>query len=405
MRILLINHYAGAPHLGMEYRPYYMAREWVKAGHKVWIVAADHSHLRQVPTTTGIQEIDGITYRWISTPAYQGNGIIRVLNIRAFCGKLNDLSGWIKSDVRPDVVIASSTYPMDIWPCRNIAQQNGARLVWEVHDLWPLSPMELGGMPWWHPFILWVQRAEDAACRSADVVISMLPHADRHLISRGLTPHKFHYVPNGINLQDWEQSTQPMPTEHKALFDKLASQGRWVLGYAGALGVSNSLHTVIDAFANLKDTKASLVLVGQGPEKERLIQRASRQGGDIYFLPPVTKQLVPGVLSACDALYVGSQNKHLYQFGVSPNKVMDYAMAAKPIINAIAAPNDFVAEANCGISVLPENPAVVVDAVRQLMALPSNELSDMGRRGKKHVTEHFTYSILGQKFLSAIIPA
>ena len=46
MNILLINHYAGTPALGMEYRPYYLAREWVSAGHRVQIVAAAYSHVR-----------------------------------------------------------------------------------------------------------------------------------------------------------------------------------------------------------------------------------------------------------------------------------------------------------------------------------------------------------------------
>ena len=39
MNLLLINHYAGTPELGMEYRPYYLAREWVRQGHQVHIVA------------------------------------------------------------------------------------------------------------------------------------------------------------------------------------------------------------------------------------------------------------------------------------------------------------------------------------------------------------------------------
>ena len=47
MNILLINHYAGSPQYGMEYRPYYLAREWVKVGHKVTIVGASFSHLRR----------------------------------------------------------------------------------------------------------------------------------------------------------------------------------------------------------------------------------------------------------------------------------------------------------------------------------------------------------------------
>ena len=46
MNVLLINHYAGSPRLGMEYRPFYLAREWVRAGHRVQIVAASFSHVR-----------------------------------------------------------------------------------------------------------------------------------------------------------------------------------------------------------------------------------------------------------------------------------------------------------------------------------------------------------------------
>ena len=63
MRLLLVNHYAGSPALGMEFRPYYLAREWVRAGHAVQIVAADHSHVRTVQPPAGDSVEDGIAYR------------------------------------------------------------------------------------------------------------------------------------------------------------------------------------------------------------------------------------------------------------------------------------------------------------------------------------------------------
>lgn len=40
MNILLVNQYAGSKYHGMEFRPYYLGLEWVKAGHKVTIVVA-----------------------------------------------------------------------------------------------------------------------------------------------------------------------------------------------------------------------------------------------------------------------------------------------------------------------------------------------------------------------------
>ena len=79
MNILLINHYAGSPQHGMEYRPYYLAREWVGGGHRVSIVAASYSHLRlrQPPEDDDFSEqcIDDIRYVWLRTPQYRGNGV------------------------------------------------------------------------------------------------------------------------------------------------------------------------------------------------------------------------------------------------------------------------------------------------------------------------------------------
>ena len=139
MNILVINHYAGSPQHGMEYRPYYLAREWVRCGHAVLIVAASFSHVRQhQPDCAGAvreEEIDGVGYRWLPAPSYAGNGIARVRNIWAFLAQLWRDAGRLAGPFEPDVVIASSTYPMDIWVARRIAKLAGAKLVYEVHDL------------------------------------------------------------------------------------------------------------------------------------------------------------------------------------------------------------------------------------------------------------------------------
>lgn len=73
MNILLINHYAGSNEYGMEYRAYYLAKEWVKQGHKVTIVAATFFHLRLknpiVEKDYQVEMIDGIKYFWLKTPS------------------------------------------------------------------------------------------------------------------------------------------------------------------------------------------------------------------------------------------------------------------------------------------------------------------------------------------------
>ncbi len=156
--------------------------------------AASHSHLltaRQPALTTGKvthETIQGVFYRWFPTPVYSGNGLGRVRNIVSFLGQLWMSSKKLARELEPQVVIASSTYPMDIWVAAQIARHSRAKLVFEVHDLWPLTRQ--GGVDRtsmecrrWHPFIIWCQRAEDYACRRADVVVSLLPKAADYLES------------------------------------------------------------------------------------------------------------------------------------------------------------------------------------------------------------------------------
>ncbi|MGH8855479.1 MAG: glycosyltransferase, partial [Telluria sp.] len=197
MNILLVNHYAGSVHHGMEYRPYYLAREWVRLGHRVRIVAASHAHVRaRAPDLQGRsrrdETIDGIDYTWFATPPYRGNGAGRVRNMAAFVARLWWEARTLAREVAPGAVIASSTYPLDIWPAHRIARLAGARLLHEVHDLWPLSPMELGGHSRHHPFIRLLQAAEDYACRHADTIVAILPKVRTHLEARGMAPHKLH---------------------------------------------------------------------------------------------------------------------------------------------------------------------------------------------------------------------
>ena len=122
LNILLINHYAGSVRHGMEFRPYYLAREWVRQGHRVRIVASSQSHIRaQAPDMAGRdrldQNIDGVDYTWFATPPYCGNGVGRILNMLSFVWRLvreGPALAQNEQNARPDVVIDSSTYPLDI---------------------------------------------------------------------------------------------------------------------------------------------------------------------------------------------------------------------------------------------------------------------------------------------------
>ena len=403
MNILLINHYAGSPELGMEFRPYYMAKEWVKMGHQVLIVGGSFSHLRKVQPQGEEDLIDGIRYRWVKLNTYKGNGVGRIRSMFSFVSKL--WWGYKKyiGDFEPDVVIASSTYPLDIYPARRIAKYYGAKLVYEVHDLWPLSPMELGGYSNRHPFSMIMQKAENDCYKNVDAVVSMLPLAVEHMKAHGLAAGKFYYVPNGIVLADWKNPTG-LPEEHGILLNELHKKGKFIVGFAGAHGIANSLYAVIDAVALVEKQDVVLVLVGGGQEKNNLIKYTQKKKIDnVYFLPPVNKLAIPSLLKEMDVLYVGLQRQSLFRFGISPNKMFDYMMAAKPIIQAIEAGNNLVREADCGIDVEPDNKTEISKAILNLKAMSQEERIEMGENGRRFVLSHHTYQVLGKQFLDIMI--
>jgi glycosyltransferase involved in cell wall biosynthesis len=407
LNILLINHYAGSLRHGMEFRPYYLAREWCQLGHRVRIVASASSHVRaHDPQLKGLsrldETIDGIEYTWFDTPAYVGNGAGRALNMAAFVLRMYREGASLARGFRPDVVIASSTYPLDIWPAHRIARLAGARLLFEVHDLWPLSPMELGGHSKWHPLIMLLQAAENYACRRADAIVSILPKVRAHLEAHGMAPHKLHIVPNGTDPAEWLCEPPPLGGPAADTLAALRQGGHFIVGYAGAHGVANTLDTFLDAASLMRDEPVAFVLAGGGPEKARLQQRALDEGlRKLRFLEPVSKEQIPALLQRFDLAYNGLQRQPLYRFGISPNKLIDYMMAARPILQAIDAGNDPVTEAGCGLTVLAEDAPAVAQGIRTILAMDPEQREALGQQGRKFALENLTYRVLGQRFLKA----
>lgn len=400
-RILIINHYAGAPEYGMEHRSFYFAREWVRAGHDVLVAGASYSHLRRSnPVVEGASKretLEGVDFVWLKTPRYQGNGARRVINMLAFMLRLRTTAREDIVTFNPDVVIASSTYTWDNWGAAYYARICKAKHIYEVHDLWPLSPKELGGMSVWNPFIFSLQLAENFACRRADHVTSLLPHAGPHLEAHGMAAHKFICIPNGIDPDEWSDRA-PLPSAHRDALQNYKSKHDFVVGYAGGHGISNALDTFV-AIAAALSPSIGFVSVGDGQEKQGLMERAKALGADILFLPSVPKACVPSLLEMFDVLYLGWKPSPLYRFGISPNKLFDYMMAGLPILHVVEAANDPVKDSQCGISVRPGDTEGCLRAIERLVRMSTEERKAMGDRGREYVLRNHSIPLLAQKFL------
>ncbi len=405
--ILLINHYAGSNRLGMEYRPFYLAREWAAHGHSVTVLAANYSHLRTSQPVVGADlettEEEGVRFRWLRANKYAGNGVGRVSNMLAFIGKLFAYADRIGREEHPDVVICSSTYPLDIYPGAKIARSAGAQLVFEVHDLWPLTPVLLGGYSPTHPYIRCLRRAEEWAYRNAERVISILPNTREYMVSRGLDPRKFAHVPNGVPVSQVLSAQNDLPGAAKVRVAQERKRGRFLVGYAGGINLAMALGTLLEAASILGSDEVSFFLAGDGPEAGNLRAQLARSNLDnFHLLGHIPKLSILNFLSTMDVLAIPWHRSPLYAFGVSPNKIFDYMLAGRPIVQACDASNDLVAEAKCGLTVPPENPRALADAVRHLQRLPVIERQRLGENGRQFVCQHHDYRNLASHFLAAL---
>jgi glycosyltransferase involved in cell wall biosynthesis len=213
----------------------------------------------------------------------------------------------------------------------------------------------------------------------------------------------FAYIPNGIDVEEWQNAKPPIPEEHRRVLAALRQTGSFIIGYAGAHGVANALHTMVETAGLLKDKPLYFVLVGKGPEKEAFQRRVLAQGlKNILFLPSVPKLSIPSLLTAFDALYLGLARKPIYRFGVSPNKLMDYMMSGKPVIQAMEGGNDPVAESKCGISITPEDPHALADAALRIMGWTPSERLEAGMRGRDYILRNHDYRTLASRFVEVI---
>ena len=405
MNILLLNHYVGPDEYCPAGRTKYFAREWTKLGHDVTVVCASYSHfLLKNPRFSGnygVQLEDGIRYVMLKTPKYEGNGIGRLANIFIFLLQLWRWQKWLADSFKPDVVIAGSAHTLDCFPAVRLARRCGALFIREVRDLWPLTLTDLGGYSERHPLVLFFRSAENYSYRHADLIVTTLPNSLGYMQAHGLKNGRWVYIPQGVDLEAHQECK--MPDVHLELLNRLNEKGIFILGYAGSMGVANCLDTLLETANVLRDLSVAFVLVGPGPEKSNLQKKSSQLGlKNVYFLPPIQNECISGFLLKVSATFIAWKKKPIYQYGISPNKLMAYMLAGKPIIHAVQANNDLVAESGCGISVPPEDPVAAATAIRTMMSMTPQALVEMGNRGREYVLRYRDFRKLAVQFLSVI---
>ncbi len=403
------HHYAGSPSMGMSYRPYYLTKEFIQAGHNAYVISASYHHLLQKPKLQSkpvvMDMVDEVSFITLKVRKYLGNGLPRLLNMLGYArGFKRHFKKIEKITGKPDVIIVSSSHPFHFPTLKKIAKRYDAKIIFEVRDLWPLSLLELLKISKSHPMIKWLSRIERQAYQGSDAVVSLLKQSLPYMHSKGLDEDKFHVIPNGTSCELFRQA-KPLSAATQKKVDNLLASGSFLLGYAGAIGKPNALEFLIQAMAILqaKNLPIHCVIIGDGNLKEALEQEVIRlELENVSFFPSIPKFEIPGFLRELDGFYLGWNKVELYQYGVSPNKLFDYMMAGRPVIESGGAPESIIEEVGCGFHCEAEDPQAIAQTILKLYDIPAEERVAMGKRGIHAVEKTYDYKILAQQYIELL---
>ncbi len=411
MNIWIFNHYAIPPDTPGGTRHFDFGTELVKRGHRVSIFAAGFNHrTRKEERLEGKQNylkqnINGIDFIWIRTsPYYGGNDWRRVRNMLSYT--LRIIPWGLKVKEKPDVILASSPHPFAGLAGYILAMIKRATFIFEIRDLWPETFVQIGGYSNRSPVVILLRMLEKFLYRRAKKIITLVPTASVYITQMGVPNNKIVNIPNGVNPELFSDNSVELPSELDKMILSFKSNYKVLIGYTGAHGIANALETIIETATLLQEKrniKFHFLLVGEGSEK-RSIQEKSESLGlkNVSFFEPIPKKVIPVFLRSVDINVICARKTSLYKYGTSLNKLWDYMMCAKPIIWAISSANDPIAEANCGITVPPEEPEKLANAILELYNLSEKEKQEMGMRGREYVMKYQSTPVLVNKLLEAI---
>lgn len=397
----ILNHYAIPSDLPGATRHYDLGRELIRRGHNVVIIASSFHYYMRTETRLKpgekwkVENINGIKFVWLRTSHYQRNDWRRIWNMVAFMLRAwrlgRKLPKLVPETGKPDVVIGSSPHLLTPLAAYWVARHHRVPFLMEVRDLWPQTFIDMGELSARHPVVKALQVLEKFVYHRAERIITVLPLAHEYITTLGIPREKIIWIPNGVDplrFKDFE-------------FPRSASNERFKVMYLGAHGQANALDVLIQAAKAVQArgfSEIQFILVGDGPEKPRLVSLAQDLGlRNVEFRPPVPKNEVPRILNEADAFILNLEKAAVFTYGISSNKLFDYMIAARPVIFAVDAPNNPVKEARCGLTVPPRDPNALAQAIIKLYQMPKKEREAMGQRGRAYVEEHHDIRKLAQR--------
>ncbi|NUO79295.1 glycosyltransferase [candidate division KSB1 bacterium] len=277
-------------------------------------------------------------------------------------------------DVQPDIVHGHSSHSVS-WPAYRAAQRLHLPFVYEMRGLWEESAVAKGFYGRGSLRYRYHRHAELALAHRAAKVFVISQTLREELIARGVPESKIVVVPNGVEVHELES------TRNTSLREQYGLEHAVVLGYIGSLNGYESLELFLSAFAQLvqKGKRVKGMIVGDGPEKENLIEHARRLGlrEHVIFTGQIAPQEIHDYHALLDVFVLARSHSRVAQL-VTPLKPYE-AMAAGICLL---------------VSRLPALQEIVQEEVTGL-CFRSGEAHDLARQCERLIDDHDLRQRLG----------
>jgi glycosyltransferase involved in cell wall biosynthesis len=400
MRIVYIHQYYCNLTMWGGTRSYELARRLVGRGHEVHVLTTDISAERSALSWRHTRD-DGIDVHWFPVP--YSNKMSYARRIRSF-GEFATVAAIKAAAMHADLVLATSTPLTVAIPGVIAAKLRRVPFVFEVRDLWPEVPIEMGALR--NPVARKVAGAlATFAYRNAEHVVALSPGMAAGVTAR-YPAARTTVIPNACDIElfaDSGDAARRLRAGHDWLAD------RRLVVYTGALGVVNGLEYLVRLAARARtlDPELRFLIVGQGKEWEQTRQLAAELGvldSTLRMWPAVPKSELPGILAAA-TMSTSMCRPIRGLWDNSANKFFDALAARRPIaINYGGWQSDLIRESGAGLVLDPYDAdaaaASVVEHVRD-----DAWLSRAGTAAHRLAVESFSRDALFDRFEAVLTEA
>lgn len=397
-----ISKYALPPRLGAQGRLFFLSDEFEKKGFKSYVITSSTNHLtREMPRQVERVHIHkvglsaGVFLRGIRIDS--SVSLQRVISWLVFEWRLLNLILFRKNRIdRPDVIIVSSLSLITVLNGYLAKRIYKCKFFFEVRDIWPLSAISVTGFSKRNPLIMLMRSVEKFGYRKADFVTSPIPNLKEHISESIKKPFKFCYIPQGFDPAFMSKQETLLP-EFK---QKYIPEGKFIVGYIGNIVLAYNLDMMLKCARVLQQSHPDIhfLVLGDGTYKAALMEKAADLT-NITFIPRIPKSEVQDFLSYCDVVTNFFLAENAFRFGISPQKLVDYMYASKPVLMSFTGYKSIVEDANCGLNVPADDVPAFNEALLNLKSLPEQELVAMGKRGKDFLLTRLSWSTLANQYI------